>query len=405
MSTTRTITREQAAGWGLPDDLTTVDEGPERGRAVALYTAQVDTTRWASVNELVFRAPDDGRTYRALYFRGLTETQYDHDVWNGAREVELTEVEPVPVNVVEWQPVGDKTPPAAPEGDTASAPAPTGDVFTEAAIRRNTYLDAAREATEAARLFPDNLECAAAIGALEGLAQRFQRLADHHTTAEQPLGLTWEARADHAVRLYASTAIELEDVKAEAARLRARITELEQQPSEAPQTVTVDHVETALRGWLAHFEYDLHKALECGEDDGADHYPEEAAAFFAGLVAAVGQPVDVCAQHPGAPRIGDMCGGCTQYPTDMTEAPEDTVRRYARRLNAVERLVGGRPGYDTVTVKQLLTAMSDTDEEPSADDYRHCGATVSEGEKGYHCARPDGHKGLHAPLAPDLAPE
>jgi hypothetical protein len=25
-----------------------------------------------------------------------------------------------------------------------------------------------------------------------------------------------------------------------------------------------------------------------------------------------------CKQHPHAPRIGGLCGGCTQYPTDMT---------------------------------------------------------------------------------------
>jgi hypothetical protein len=54
-------------------------------------------------------------------------------------------------------------------------------------------------------------------------------------------------------------------------------------------TVTVDDVETALRGWLAHFEYDLHKATECGEDDGTDTYPQEAAAFFARLTAAAEQ--------------------------------------------------------------------------------------------------------------------
>ncbi len=53
----------------------------------------------------------------------------------------------------------------------------------------------------------------------------------------------------------------------------------------------------------------------------------------------------------------------TEHPADMTESPEDTVRRFARRLNAVERLVGGRPGYATVTVKQLLTAMSEADDE------------------------------------------
>lgn len=45
-------------------------------------------------------------------------------------------------------------------------------------------------------------------------------------------------------------------------------------------TVTAAHVEAALRGWLAMFEYDLHKGLECGEEDGADHYPEEAADLF-----------------------------------------------------------------------------------------------------------------------------
>lgn len=33
-------------------------------------------------------------------------------------------------------------------------------------------------------------------------------------------------------------------------------------------------VDTALRHFLAHEDYDLHKAMECGEDDGLDHYPE-----------------------------------------------------------------------------------------------------------------------------------
>ncbi|MFE6223311.1 hypothetical protein [Streptomyces sp. NPDC057854] len=112
-----------------------------------------------------------------------------------------------------------------------------GDQFTEAAIRRGTYLEAAAEADTASKLFPDTDEYAAAIGALEGLAQRLRRFAQHHTTAEQPAGLTWEARADHAVRLYARTAIELEDARAETTRLRARLAELEQ-PATAPQTTT-----------------------------------------------------------------------------------------------------------------------------------------------------------------------
>ncbi|MCX4450645.1 hypothetical protein [Streptomyces sp. NBC_01789] len=52
-------------------------------------------------------------------------------------------------------------------------------------------------------------------------------------------------------------------------------------------------------------------------------------------------------------------------PTDGTERPEETARRFARRLRAIERLCGGRPGYHTITVKALLTAMSDADDEPA----------------------------------------
>jgi hypothetical protein len=31
------------------------------------------------------------------------------------------------------------------------------------------------------------------------------------------------------------------------------------------------------------------------------------------------QPAALCEQHPGAPVIGGICGGCTQYPSDMTK--------------------------------------------------------------------------------------
>ncbi|WP_445396477.1 hypothetical protein ACSMX9_22685 [Streptomyces sp. LE64] len=105
---------------------------------------------------------------------------------------------------------------------------PGADHFTEASIRRAAWLEAARTAAEAALRFTTPAEFAAARGALEGLSDRFRRLADHYTTAEQPAGLTWAARADHAVHLYARTAIERDDARTEAARLRARIAELEQ---------------------------------------------------------------------------------------------------------------------------------------------------------------------------------
>lgn len=51
--------------------------------------------------------------------------------------------------------------------------------------------------------------------------------------------------------------------------------------------------------------------------------------------------------------------------SNFEESPEDTARRFARRLFAVERLCSGRPGYHTITVKQLLTAMCEADDEPA----------------------------------------
>ncbi|MEU2120026.1 hypothetical protein ABZ567_31315 [Streptomyces sp. NPDC016459] len=214
---------------------------------------------------------------------------------------------------------------------------PTGDHFTEAAIRRNTYLDAAREATEAAKLFPGNLECAPAIGALEGLSQRLQRLAAHHTTAEQPLGLTWEARADHAVRLYARTAIELEDSKAEAARLRAERAEL-----------------IAQRDRIAD---DTIKALIAEE------------------------------QHPAAATTAQA------------------YRAAADEINALPQDYETDPGRGNAAefLRRRATEL-ETAEQPPADEYQYCGAAVDQGEKGYDCARPHGHKGRHAPHAADIAP-
>ncbi|MEW2127079.1 hypothetical protein AB0891_25505 [Streptomyces sp. NPDC007259] len=50
---------------------------------------------------------------------------------------------------------------------------------------------------------------------------------------------------------------------------------------------------------------------------------------------------------------------------DVEERPDDAARRFARRLHAVEQLCSGRPGYHTITVKALLTAMSDADDEPA----------------------------------------
>lgn len=53
-------------------------------------------------------------------------------------------------------------------------------------------------------------------------------------------------------------------------------------------TVTVAQLEAALRKYLAWLDYDLHKGIECGEEDGKDTYSEEAATLFGHLRKAAG---------------------------------------------------------------------------------------------------------------------
>ncbi|WP_405620300.1 hypothetical protein [Streptomyces sp. NBC_00076] len=95
---TREFTREQLDEWDLPGAW--ADDAPE-----ILHREQVDSKRWASVHELVFRAPDDGKAWRVYYERGLTEHQDDHDPWDYDRTVEADEVERVEVTTTEWRKV------------------------------------------------------------------------------------------------------------------------------------------------------------------------------------------------------------------------------------------------------------------------------------------------------------
>lgn len=56
------------------------------------------------------------------------------------------------------------------------------------------------------------------------------------------------------------------------------------------------------------------------------------------------------------PAVGQLAEA---QPADRAAAYQDVARRANGRLAAVERLVSGRPGYHQITVKELLTAMSD----------------------------------------------
>lgn len=44
--------------------------------------------------------------------------------------------------------------------------------------------------------------------------------------------------------------------------------------------------EAALRAVIASVDYDLHKQIECDEEDGTNHYPGLAAKFIANMEAA-----------------------------------------------------------------------------------------------------------------------
>ncbi|MFE0877294.1 hypothetical protein ACFW4X_20965 [Streptomyces smyrnaeus] len=127
MARTRTFTREQLDTLGLPDDLateTTAADFPEA--AVELHREQVDTRRWVSVHELVFRAPDDGKAYRVTYEQGLTEHQDDTDAWDYARTVEAVEVEQYERSVPAWRPVEEhqEQPPACGRAAATGKPCP-----------------------------------------------------------------------------------------------------------------------------------------------------------------------------------------------------------------------------------------------------------------------------------------
>jgi hypothetical protein len=121
--TARVFHRDQLDEWGVPHDLVDPADAGE-GDAVELHHEQVDTRRWVSVHELVFRAPDDGKAYRVTYERGLTEMQEDHDEWDYRDHVVGEEVEEYERPVKAWRRVGEQ--PAAVEHCENCGHAPHG---------------------------------------------------------------------------------------------------------------------------------------------------------------------------------------------------------------------------------------------------------------------------------------
>ena len=102
----RTFTADQLEEIGVPFECY---GEPIDGFATELHREQIDTRRWVSVHELIFRAPDDGKAYCVHYQRPLTEYQ-ECDTWFDDNEIAAVEMEQRQVTVTKWLPVRPATP-------------------------------------------------------------------------------------------------------------------------------------------------------------------------------------------------------------------------------------------------------------------------------------------------------
>jgi hypothetical protein len=99
---TREFTRDELEALGIPD------EWDSAHPAERLHEEQIDTRRWYSVHEVVFRAPDDGKAWAVSYVQGLTESQDSTDPWEyEGKTIQAIEMEPHEVTVTKWRPVGE----------------------------------------------------------------------------------------------------------------------------------------------------------------------------------------------------------------------------------------------------------------------------------------------------------
>lgn len=89
----RVFTREELEELGLPDD-----------KDHTVFTELHDQRRWYNIWELVFRTDEDDRLWQVFYYEPATEIQ-GHDTWNDASEIEATQVEAYPVEVIHYRPV------------------------------------------------------------------------------------------------------------------------------------------------------------------------------------------------------------------------------------------------------------------------------------------------------------
>jgi hypothetical protein len=80
---TRTFTMDEIDGWDLP-------WGADKG--MVLSDEMIDHTRWSVWNQVIFRAPDDGKIWSLSYQTPATERQ-ECDRWPDLKGVQMEAVE------------------------------------------------------------------------------------------------------------------------------------------------------------------------------------------------------------------------------------------------------------------------------------------------------------------------
>lgn len=97
--------------WGLPYGYDSTDVEAE-----ILSDEAIDNGRWHEHHHLVFVAPDDGKTWRVGYSKGLTEIQ-DMQPWDSednhvdymTKAIEGVQVEAVQVTTTHYRPIKEAT--------------------------------------------------------------------------------------------------------------------------------------------------------------------------------------------------------------------------------------------------------------------------------------------------------
>lgn len=105
----RKFPKDLLKSWGIPHGY-----GHAPHEATILLDEEVDSGRWHQYHQVVFIAPDDGKTWRVGYSSGLTEIQ-EMQPWDDEDNhvdldgtVEGVEVEPFEITTIGYRPVKEK---------------------------------------------------------------------------------------------------------------------------------------------------------------------------------------------------------------------------------------------------------------------------------------------------------